>query len=120
MNYLYIFIAVCIASYTFPRLCLYMAAGNAPKTTDRIQHERDISKFLTVVFFISFTAISFPLYYIQVQRNIVKNNCQEANGVYVYQKHNNDVCIEKNAYDEYNNTIEQAYQKFMKAEIKVK
>lgn len=119
-NYIYILIGIIFVSYLLPLCCLHIVAGNSEQAKERLIKDKGFVKYLTVVCFVLFSIIFFSLYYTQKQRNMEQQNCQKANGVYVFRKHKDNICIEKNAHDEYQAAVHNAYQKYMNAEIKIK
>lgn len=119
-NYIYILIGIIVISYLLPCFCLKIVAGNNEQAKDRLTNDKGFVRYLTVICFILFSLIFFSLYYSQKQRNIEQEKCQKLNGVYVFQQHKDNICIEKNAHDEYKSTIQKAHEKYMNAEIKMK
>ena len=119
-NYIYILIGIIFASYLLPLCCLHIVAGNSEQAKERLIKDKGLFKYLTVVCFIIFSIIFFSIYYSQKQRDIEQEKCNNSNGVYVFRQHKDNICIEKNAHDEYQSTVHKAYQKYMNAEIKLK
>lgn len=114
-HYILIILASALLAWLLPKMCFRIARGHRALTQD----DKSLLKFLSIFFFISFS-ISFYLLYFSIQtRDTEIALCKKSQGVYVYQKHSNNLCIEQNAYDEYQKIVQQAYEKYRKSEIKL-